>query len=1026
MKQIASITSMVLLLLVPIFISAQNPSTVGELIGVNIRAKDGYPQGFKKFGLVREYHEWASDVGYDNDDQTNCDFLSDPNFRLKLNPSTDPSTLLNFDGFYKAFSGKVSPCLKGVAPPMRGLESYCDIVLEQKPVCLGDGQPGYGTSCDNESASQLAVMDENEFPLTLNSWEAPLPNDDGYYDGIGMTEIADNTTYEGHFTIQRNDLDATANTFFFVKIWLDRKSSEWVDGDYPDGQFNNRAYQRDSDGHLVLSGGLPLANPKYEAIKIIGENNATEHLLILKKIDFINGKKEVEYEFSTGTLPVNGLYRLRIAVNTMTIDGNEFTQPYDLNGNPILSPNKMNLHTYSWPQDGIPGKAYWKPSTPISASGDIWDVGLLKCGTGQANYPSSGIWAAGDYATQIVQFSLKEINAATDQLILNEPFQVNNTQPYVFNGYNNFVDFKKLVSGNEYNLKIKGLAGQNFKMWIKSNSNNASELTSGVLNGSNGDVTFTLPASTSPGIYRLRIGIGDNPAFDGNFDGELRDYLLSITDGTGIVPCEVPVLDLPTANTTTNTPVFESVQLVRVINQDDPEKYRDFAEWSTIMAAKYGQSTISSDAEMYFKDRINESDPSFSQGDIKYIEIGNEQDKFWRGDQSLLGTGLNMYQMIPSQYAAFLSAAYDGGCQSMGDYIGVKNFADIKVVNGGLAGFQGKTLEETIDYCVNNLQRNQSTDCHNHYLPFDVINFHQYCTTTNAIPANSESDPFNNTNPLPPSPTNLPAEYLFAYYYETPTDIGLNGGIGASPEEGGLKTYIKLTLERLMTHIASNPGLLKEFAEKEVWLSEFGYDSELGSPVSVKQISGQSLQRTQADWLIRSYLEISAAKAIHGNYSMKINRAMAFDYRDTKNASPLYQRSGLLNADYAPKKSWFHVQTLRNVLGGMTYQGEFTGKTMSGGNFDFSEDARIYHYQGDYKGNQADILVIWSPNSSDSEGELNLDFHNQEFLDRLLEQNTNSAIDTITIITPRDGDEDGYHKAIKISNNTYTFTGDHA
>jgi len=243
---------------------------------------------------------------------------------------------------------------------------------------------------------------------------------------------------------------------------------------------------------------------------------------------------------------------------------------------------------------------------------------------------------------------------------------------------------------------------------------------------------------------------------------------------------------------------------------------------------------------------------------------------------------------------------------SNGEYLGVKNVApDIKVVNGGLAGFQGRTLEETIDFCVTNLGRNgTSAACSGAYLPFDVINFHHYCTTTNAIPIDSKPMPFNQSHPRPNKPANLPADELFAYYYEDPNDIGLNGGTGASPEEGGLKTYIELTLERLMGHI-TNSDVLKEFVGKEVWLSEFGYDSANGSPVSVKDIPGDGsmLQQTQADWLVRSFLEISAAEAEFSDYTMKVNRAMAFDYRDTDDPSPLYQRSGLLNADYAPKKS---------------------------------------------------------------------------------------------------------------------------
>lgn len=78
---------------------------MNNFIGVNMRAKDGYPQGFQKFGSLREYHEWASDIGYDNDNIMNC-----PQNKIKLNPAeNDPSTLLSFDAFYNAFAHRAYP-----------------------------------------------------------------------------------------------------------------------------------------------------------------------------------------------------------------------------------------------------------------------------------------------------------------------------------------------------------------------------------------------------------------------------------------------------------------------------------------------------------------------------------------------------------------------------------------------------------------------------------------------------------------------------------------------------------------------------------------------------------------------------------------------------------------------------------------------------------------------------------------------------------------------------------------------------
>src|SRR5690606_21447427 len=103
--------------------------------------------------------------------------------------------------------------------------------------------------------------------------------------------------------------------------------------------------------------------------------------------------------------------------------------------------------------------------------------------------------------------------------------------------------------------------------------------------------------------------------------------------------------------------------------------------------------------------------------------------------------------------------------------------------------------------------------------------------------------------------------------------------------------------------------------EKEVWITEFGYDTHPNSVQRAPSIGQLSQDEVQGAWLVRSYLELAAAG---------VDRAAMYMLRDTENnnSGVQFSASGLTgnkNTNHSPKPSWFYVYTLKNALEGMIY-----------------------------------------------------------------------------------------------------------
>ncbi len=290
----------------------------------------------------------------------------------------------------------------------------------------------------------------------------------------------------------------------------------------------------------------------------------------------------------------------------------------------------------------------------------------------------------------------------------------------------------------------------------------------------------------------------------------------------------------------------------------DPRSYIEQAKVAFQYAARYGRNKKISRELLSVDERPrwnNDVQNTVKVGLnlIQYIECDNERDKWWKGPKA--------YQS-GRQYAANLSAFYDGHKNTMGAGVGVKN-ADptITVVMGGLAKPDVGYVREMIAWCRENrgLKKDGSVN-----LCWDIINFHYY-TGDDSSPTGGEA------------------------------------GRGKAPE-------------------LSNAGKVAtsfvSFARSEangipVWLTETGYDVNQGSPLKAIPIGEKSALTTQADWLLRTALL---------NIRLGVERVFfyqSYDYNASLEGK--FSSSGLINTDHSRKPATDFFVQASNLIGEYYY-----------------------------------------------------------------------------------------------------------
>lgn len=243
----------------------------------------------------------------------------------------------------------------------------------------------------------------------------------------------------------------------------------------------------------------------------------------------------------------------------------------------------------------------------------------------------------------------------------------------------------------------------------------------------------------------------------------------------------------------------------------------------------------------------------------------------------------------PYEYAAMASADYDGHRGKLGKTFGVKNAdPNAKLVMGGISALNLDYIKAIRFWSDWNRGGN---------VPFDVINLHHYSN-----------------------------------------DGGRQrsiGKVGISPEEDSLKQKLEKFVAYRNNHM---PG-------KEIWITEFGYDTHKNSVQRAPAIGNYSMEEVQAIWLIRSYMAIAAAG---------VDRAAMYMLRDTEsNSGTLFNNSGLTgkkSAKHPPKTSWYYVYTLKKQLTGKVFTKDLS-----------TEKVMIYKFRDIT--NDTTAYVLWLPSS---------------------------------------------------------------
>jgi hypothetical protein len=292
----------------------------------------------------------------------------------------------------------------------------------------------------------------------------------------------------------------------------------------------------------------------------------------------------------------------------------------------------------------------------------------------------------------------------------------------------------------------------------------------------------------------------------------------------------------------------------------DAMSYKAIARFAFQLAARYGKvkhdpSVLTLDTTPRWEnDPINEKKSGLNL--LNYIEVWNEPDKWWKGDLGAFN---------PEDYAALLSACYDGHEGKLGAGHGIKT-ADpsMNVVMAGLATLNTDYVDRMNDWF--------KTHRSDKRFAAEVLNFHHY----------------SNRN-----------------------DINSKTGfdIGVSPEADKLGEKLAVV----------NVWRKKNYPNQQLWLSEYGYDTSDASPQRPDTYGKLTLDELQGMWLVRSSLEIIASG---------FDRAFIFNAIDEPGENGLFAASGLTHSEaagFTKKASWYKIKDFIQKINGKTLPTTFLG-----------------------------------------------------------------------------------------------------
>jgi endoglucanase len=289
-------------------------------------------------------------------------------------------------------------------------------------------------------------------------------------------------------------------------------------------------------------------------------------------------------------------------------------------------------------------------------------------------------------------------------------------------------------------------------------------------------------------------------------------------------------------------------------NPHHPLSYKAYAAAAFQFVARYGYNKnintqfIKVDTVPRWKgDATNEV--KIGLGLVKYIECGNEPDKWWRGEYGYMDS---------YQYAALLSAFYDGHKSILGKNVGVKNAdSSVQIVIGGLADFNTNYLQGMVEWCKQNRGYNKDGTVN---LCWDIINFHFYANDGN----------YNN-------------------------QFKVTQGVCIEQSE----------FETLYTNIKSYVD--NQLHSMPLWITETGYDLNTQSTQRAISIKSKSAMEVQADWALRTVL--TAAR-------VGIDRLFFYQLKDFNSNNPTkYASMGLIDAVNNKRPAIQYLQQVNKKFG---------------------------------------------------------------------------------------------------------------
>jgi Secretion system C-terminal sorting domain len=420
----------------------------------------------------------------------------------------------------------------------------------------------------------------------------------------------------------------------------------------------------------------------------------------------------------------------------------------------------------------------------------------------------------------------------------------------------------------------------------------------------------------------------------------------------------------------TSSSTIETSVPTNVSSGTTPSAYANYADWLSSAAARYGNNQTLSTTQKTWLDTHNESSDLgfFGLNRLSYLEVWNEQNKNWRGTNT---NQFNYTRFTPEQYAAMLSAVYDGhngtvlAPDNSAIQLGVKKFdPNMKVAAGGVADIHKKYYDDMLSW----FNTNRSTFTVK--FPLDVVNLHV---------VNNSCTAARNGNP--------------SSYYDTGASItGLTLGCNASsqpvsPEKDEISNklfgFFDATLANANTvgNINYN-ALYRQLATagKEFWISEYGYatdNSYQGTKLLLSSYASSTApanikakydkQEIQAQWLVRGILEMQAGGWDRSMiYWYQDGSSVPNDERDNPGIGAWDQNCGIiknLQSNSQPKKAFYYTATFKNMLQGYKLVGEVTqGCTTNPSDVYASANVcpKVYQFQN---GTQV-AWVVWYPTSN--------------------------------------------------------------